>query len=141
MLHLVKLAAGVKDLAHLQALQDSRPNPDAPVRHRTRNTPKRAGELLDGGSLYWVVAGGVRARQRLLAVEDAAARDGSAGAVLVLDPVLVPVAHRPTRAFQGWRYLRPEEAPPDLGTGDPAAPGLAEMPEAMRAELRRLALI
>ena len=36
---------------------------------RTRQTPKRAAELIDGGSLYRVYRGQILSRQRILAVE------------------------------------------------------------------------
>jgi hypothetical protein len=101
-------------------------------------TPKRDAELLSGGSLYWVIKGQIAARQQLLAIEPFTDTDGIGRCRLVLAPQLVPVLPRPYRAFQGWRYLAGADAPVDLGaeTG-----GLAEMPEALRLELRALGLL
>ena len=85
-----------------------------PLRHLTRHSPRRAEEIISGGSLYWVIAGTLLLRQRIISVEPAVREDGSACAALMLDPVLVAVTGRPVKAFQGWRYLPAEDAPPDL---------------------------
>jgi hypothetical protein len=106
--------------------------------HRTRMVPKRIDELLDGGSLYWVIRGSVMCRQQLLDVRPFVDKDGIGRCQLVLKPKVVLVAPRPYRAFQGWRYLAPKDAPPDL---DRSAPGAADMPESMRRELRELGLL
>jgi hypothetical protein len=133
---------GVRDIAHLTALQTARADHNPPLlqfkrRHFTRNFPKRAAELTDGGSIYWVIGGTILVRQRVLAVERATESDGSPCAALVLDPQLVPVEARPMRAFQGWRYLPPNDAPPDLTEGG----GGAEMPEELRRQLAALGLL
>ncbi len=107
------------------------------MRHLTRNFPKRAEELADSGSIYWVITGTILLRQRVLAVERATERDGSPCAALILDPALVPVEPRPMRAFQGWRYLNPQDAPADLT----AASTSADMPEALRRQLAALGLL
>ncbi|WP_264797814.1 DUF1489 family protein [Acidocella aminolytica] len=132
------MAVGAKDVSHLTAWQKQRAAEMPPLRHFTRNFPKRAAELTDGGSLYWVVGGVVLVRQRILDVWQDQEPDGTPCTALVLDPKLVRVEGRAMRAFQGWRYLDPKDAPPDLGqqTG-----GAAEMPEAMRRELAALALL
>ncbi len=83
--------------------------------HTTRMVPKRAAELLDGGSLYWVIKGQVAARQTLLDIRPSPTPTASHRCQLVLDPQVVPVMPRPYRAFQGWRYLAAHEAPPDFG--------------------------
>jgi hypothetical protein len=140
MLHLTKLAVGVRDIEHLRELQAERAQTMPPLRHRTRNFPRRQQEVLDGGSMYWVVNGSMLVRQRLLDIVDDRWDDGTECAGLVLDPKLVPLAGRPTKPFQGWRYLRPAEAPPDL----PAiarARGVASLPPALRHELRVLCLL
>jgi hypothetical protein len=137
MLHLIKLAVGIHDPAHLRAVQAQRLVQDPPLRHLTRQMPRRAPDIADGGSMYWVIAGTVLLRQRVLAVEPAVRADGSACAALMLDPVLVPVRGRPVKAFQGWRYLAVDAAPPDLDvTADEA-----DLPEALARELRALCLL
>jgi hypothetical protein len=137
MVHLQKLAVGIRDRAHLAAVQAARAAANPPLRHLTRHFPKRAAEIVEGGSLYWVIAGTMRVRQRILAITPARREDGSAGCAIHLDPQLVPIAARPVKAFQGWRYLAREQAPPDLpagAEGDDLPPELAEA-------LRSLALL
>lgn len=129
---------GVRDAAHLTALQKARADQNPPLRHLTRNFPKRAAELTDGGSIYWVITGTILLRQRVLAVERATESDGSPCAALILDPALVQVEPRPMRAFQGWRYLDPKDAPLDLGL---AGSGSENMPEALRRQLAALGLL
>jgi hypothetical protein len=140
MLHMIKLAVGATDVENLRIWQQQRAREAPPLRHLTRQIPRRAAEVVAGGSLYWVVQGAVLVRQRILDIADDRREDGSACAALVLDTTLVPVEARPTRAFQGWRYLAPEAAPPDLANLRPAD-GEAALPEPMRRALRALALI
>jgi hypothetical protein len=129
---------GVRDIAHLAELQSVRDAREPPLRHRTRNKPKRAAELTAGGSIYWVIAGVLQARQRVTAILDDHWEDGSPCAGLVLHPTLIRVAPRSMKPFQGWRYLAPADAPPDLcetaATGD-------ILPEQLRLALARLALL
>ncbi len=117
MLHMMKLAVGVRDVAHLQAIQALRAVENPPLKHRTRQMPRRRAEIIAGGSLYWVVAGAMIVRQRITDIVEDTLDDGSACAALLLDPALVGVAGRPVRPFQGWRYLAPEAAPADLAAG------------------------
>jgi hypothetical protein len=140
MLHLTKLAVGVRDIAHLRTVQAERAVQMPPLRHRTRNFPRRARDVLDGGSIYWVVAGATLVRQRILDIIEDRWDDGAACAGLILDPELVPLIGRATKPFQGWRYLAPEAAPPDLA-GLPAAAGEAALPPPLRAALRELGLL
>jgi hypothetical protein len=140
-LHLIKLSVGPKDVAALAAIQKERLRTDPPLRAWTRMFPKRIDEVTEGGSIYWVVAGFVRVRQRILGMREEAWDDGTACAALLLDPVLVPVEARPTKPFQGWRYLRPEEAPPDVARDRPAARGLDRLPPGLRRDLAELCLI
>jgi hypothetical protein len=140
MLHLTKLAVGVRDIAHLRELQAERAVRNPPLRHRTRNFPRRAAEVTAGGSIYWVISGSMLARQRILDVIHDIWDDGSACAGLVLHPKLVPLAGRPTKPFQGWRYLSAPDAPPDL-IAPPRATGEAALPPALRRELQVLCLL
>jgi hypothetical protein len=139
-LHLVKLAVGVRDLPHLRALQAERVSREPPLRHRTRNTPRRAAEVLAGGSMFWVIAGALGARQRIIDIRDDHWDDGARCAGLVLDPELVPVRWRAMKPFQGWRYMAAADAPADAGGGG-AAVGEADLPEALRRELETLFLL
>ena len=140
MLHIMKLAVGVRDVAHLGAIQSARLALEGRLVHRTRNFPRRAQEILDGGSIYWVIAGALVVRQQVTDVVEDSLADGSRCAAIVLDPTLVGVAGRPTKPFQGWRYLAATDAPADRVAGASAA-GEAAMPEALRRELRDLGLL
>jgi len=140
-LHLIKLAVGPKDVAAMERGQAARARSDEGLRHVTRMTPKRAPEILEGGSLYWVVAGVLRVRQRVLAIEAVRRADGTAATALVLQPGLVPVQPRPVKPFQGWRYLEAAAAPPDLGDGVAPVEGLEELPPGMRRALMDLGLL
>ena len=60
---------------------------------------------------------------------------------LRLDPEVVRTAPQPRRAFQGWRYLRPEDAPRDLlgrRRGRRLPPALGRRPRRDRSALMRL---
>ena len=144
-LHLIKLCVGadsIEDLAQWQKgrLAAQRKAGKKPrLHHATFQTPKRQEELLDGGSLYWVIKGVIQVRQRLVGFEEGTKKDGSRCCVLLFDPPLVPVRPVPRRAFQGWRYLAADDAPADLGKG--AESWLAKMPAKMRRELAELGLI
>jgi len=140
MLHLTKLCVGITDITHLRGLQSARLARGEPLRHLTRSFPRRAQDILDGGSLYWVIAGATVVRQRVTDIQEAAYDDGSKCAALFFDPDLVPVAARPTKPFQGWRYLDPAAAPPDLGT-IATAEGSEALPPALRRELAALGLL
>jgi hypothetical protein len=142
-LHLLKLCVGcdsIRDLEdwieenRLDAARLGRPHEQT---HTTRMVPKRAAELVKGGSLYWVVKGHIACRQRLLAVRPFTDGEGIGRCRLVLDPVVYPVQSRPCRPFQGWRYLPAKTAPRDL----PRDGGGAEMPESLRRELADLGLL
>jgi len=137
---MIKLAVGIRDVAHLAEVQARRAKASPPLRHQTRNFPKRAAEIVDGGSIYWVIQRVVCVRQRIVDVVEDVWDDGSKCTGLVLDPVLVRVAGRSMKPFQGWRYLSPADAPPDL-TAKGLVTGIDELPELMRRELALLALI
>ena len=113
MLHLTKLAVGVRDIDHLRELQAIRLETKPPLRHRTRNFPRRREEVIAGGSMYWVISGSMLARQRIVDIIEDRWDDDSACTALILDPELVPLEGRPTKPFQGWRYLAADDAPAD----------------------------
>jgi hypothetical protein len=143
-LHLIKLCVGVEHLEQLVEWQHRRhelaqSDPTLPpLSHVTRMMPKRKEELLDGGSLYWVIKGVIQVRQGLLDLERFTDEEGISRCRMVLDPALVPTMHQPKRPFQGWRYLKDEEAPRDLKE---LGKGAASMSPEMQAELAELGLI
>jgi hypothetical protein len=143
-LHLLKLCVGcdgVDDLVGWQAERaaERRAAGDDPRPfHVTRMWPKREAALLDGGSLYWVMKGRVLARQRILGLEPRTGADGIGRCLLRLDPAVVRTLPQPRRAFQGWRYLRPEDAPADLA-GAAATPDA--LPSRRVAELAEIGVV
>ncbi len=144
-LHLIKLAVGCDSVKELREWVAERmkvaKKKGLPQRHIhvTRMTPKRVEEILDGGSLYWVIRGEIAAREKVVGIEPFRDRDGIGRCRLVMQPKVIAVSPRPMRPFQGWRYLTADAAPPDLTKT--SATGLAAMPEPMRRELRELGLL
>lgn len=138
MLHLIKLSVGSESVDSLRRWQAMRRKQVGRVFHRTRMTPRRGAELLDGGSIYWVIKGVVRARQRLIGLEPAVDENARRCVLLLLDPALVPTVPHAHRAFQGWRYLSPEDAPADLVR---AGDGAETIPAEMAAALHELGLL
>ena len=143
MMHLVKLCVGVGSVEELESYRDERfgwyrhaVHPPHLHVHRTRMMPRRRGEIVGTGSIYWVMGGEIRCRQPI--VELAAVEDGEGRSYcdILLLPDLVRTLPFPKRPFQGWRYLRPEDAPADLPVGLDD-PGQAEL----AFELSRLGLI
>jgi hypothetical protein len=139
-LHLLKLSVGPKTVEQLRAIQARRAESEPPLRHQTRTMPRRAAEILDGGSIYWVIGGFLQVRQRVIGLIEDVWDDGSACCGIVLDPELVAVEARAVKPFQGWRYLTAEDAPPDVRAGA-AATGIEALPAKLRAALRDAALI
>lgn len=141
-LHLIKLSVGTEDLKGLGRWQAQRRKKYGRVFHRTRMMPKRAEEILDGGSIYWVIKGVVRARQQMIGIERVADEAGRPATLLVHHSKLVRTWPQVWRAFQGWRYLVPEDAPLDLDVALAGAGGdVGEMPSEMLVELRELGLL
>lgn len=102
--------------------------------HVTLRMPRRSDEVLDGGSLYWVIKGQVAVRQRILDLRQVI-RDGVPHCGIVYDAEMVPTVRRAMRPFQGWRYLDPTDAPMDAR----ALPG--SLPDALKIELAELGLL
>jgi hypothetical protein len=140
MLHLTKLAVGIRDIDHLRDVQAERQRQQGLLRHRTRNLPRRGNEVVDGGSMYWVIAGTMLARQRIVDIIQDQRDDQTPCTALVLDAAVVPLVGRPTRPFQGWRYLDPDDAPADLPALG-AILGADILPVALQRELRALCLL
>nr|WP_272490691.1 DUF1489 domain-containing protein [Mesobacterium pallidum] len=119
---------GVEDLAAWQAMRAAQMADGCP-RHVTRMFPKRRDEILNGGSIYWVIKGFIQCRQRILGLDEVTGEDGIARCAIVLNPELHRTTPAPRRPFQGWRYLAPGDAPADMGarreTDDELPPELA----------------
>lgn len=143
-LHLIKLCVGADSIEDLREWVSERSliamaaGMEPHSSHITRMIPKRDRELLDGGSLYWVIKGQIQARQPLLNIKSFTDADGISRCELVLGPEVVETEFQPRRAFQGWRYLTEDDAPRDLGN---MGEGAADLPLELRRELAELGLL
>lgn len=141
-LHILKVAAGISSLEQLKRVITQYSYNDPELGHimhmSSRNTPKRAEELLDGGSVFWIIKRSIVARAPLVAIREDERLDGKKGCQMCIRPEVILTIPQPKRGFQGWRYLKAEDAPADLmeGTKDTGqgSPELA-------AELRTLGLL
>lgn len=141
--HLLIVSVGSTSVEQLRANQ-SRRLIGGPLCHVTKQRPQREAELLDGGSVYWIIKGQIAARQKVTALEKLFDREGEKCG-LVLDSELVETEPASRAPHQGWRYLEVEDAPRDLrdlveeASNDEDSEG--ELSEEMAAELRSLGLI
>ena len=144
-LNLIKLCVGIEDIDHLvhvhrARLNAARSNGEPEVlRHITRNTPRRAAEVLDGGSLYWVIRRVIAVRQPIIGLEGIEREDGRPACAIILANQYIRTVPRRSRAFQGWRYFSSEDAPADLSQGQALITN--DLPPEMAAELRELGLL
>jgi hypothetical protein len=134
-LNLLKLAVGINDIDQLRQIRQARAAERGGNWVYTRNHPRRAQEVLAGGSIYWVIGGQIRVRQLVTGLRGERDDTGRRYCRIEVDAELVPTFPRACRPFQGWRYLAPADAPPDRSA--PARPP----PDRMLAELRALGLI
>ncbi len=143
-LHILKMAVGIDTVGHLAAVQKQKMaraeggHGASGLCHFTRNAPRRSREILDGGSIYWIIKGAIRVRQRILGIDRGTDGEGRRYCQLSLDPALVRTTPRPNKALQGWRYLESSGAPMDLDAGEVMT---GDMPAEMVAELRVLGLL
>lgn len=132
-IHMVKLCVGADSIDDMIAWQTRQmrtlPNPV----HHTRMYPKRADEMLNGGSIYWVVKRAIRFRQRIIDIRKVDDEDGRSLCELHFDPELIQTYAQPKRPFQGWRYLKPQDAPRDLRSGERSVDIPADLDEALKA--------
>ena len=134
--HLKKLSVGSQSLETLRAWQVLRLSETGRLMHVTRNRPRRAEEILDGGSIYWIIKGVMIARQNIIDLAEVQRADGQVACGLVLSSDLVATVPTKMRIFQGWRYLEADDAPADLT--DPVD---ESMPPALVEELRELGVL
>lgn len=139
-IHLQKLSVGTESIATLQDWQKIVVNRRVKKgltpyhQHVTRMSPKQKDALLDGGSIYWVIKGLIQCRNKIVDLEDAQTQDGRKACAILMHPELIPVVPTPKRPFQGWRYLKAEDAPADLSE----IVGADELPPELRAKLANL---
>jgi hypothetical protein len=137
-LHLKKLSVGSTSIDSLREWHDEVLARRGRIIHVTRSVPRRAEEILPGGSIYWVIKGKMCARQLIEEFIEVERDDGGVSCGIVMKPGLIPVFEKRHRPFQGWRYLEEKDAPLDLPTD---AEGEDTMPMEMAEELRDLGLL
>lgn len=141
--HLLKVCVGIDEVDQLARWQRERlrrmkeAGEKPRLRHVTRHAPKRRDEILAGGSLYWIIKGFIRVRQRIIGIETVENKEGEQKCGLVLDRKLVRTELQPRKPHQGWRYLETDRAPADL----PAGAKAEEIPAALASELKDLGLL
>ena len=135
-IHLVKLSVGTKSIEDLTEWQSSSvmQSSDSCPRHVTRMWPKREEELLNGGSIYWVFRGLILARQEIIGFQEIIGQDKISRCGLILSTVIYKTKPQPKKAFQGWRYLKNEDSPIDVGKYNQKE----ALPDSMELELSRL---
>jgi len=135
-LHMIKLCVGVEHPQELIEWQTKRraQTGRSSAFHITRMWPRREDALLDGGSLYWVMKGFIKARQKIIGLERVTGDDGISRCAILLDEDVVNIELTPRRAFQGWRYLEGAQVPRDSETGSQEI----EIPDALAYELAQL---
>ncbi len=136
-IHIIKLSVGSQSVESLEEWQGLRLAQEGRLFHTTRMRPRRREDVLDGGSIYWVIKGMVQCRQKITDLEEFVDSDDVARCRIMLHRDLIPVRPIPRRAFQGWRYFQPEDVPPDLPKGS----GAQDIPPSMRERLAELCLI
>lgn len=143
-LHLLKLSVGsesletLNDWQHIRIAENVAAGRGTIYTHVTRMWPRREAELLDGGSIYWIIRGVVACRQRIERFDERIGADGIRRCAMVLEPKLIRTAPQPRRAFQGWRYLKPADAPVDIG---PYTPDEETLPAELAQELAVLGVM
>jgi len=136
-LHLKKLSVGSSSIDNLRSWQDRAVRQGRLIIHPTRNWPRRANELLDGGCIFWIIKGQMVVRQPIADIIEVKREDGRPACGIVLEEELIPVWPRRVRIFQGWRYLEVADAPEDL----PQTLDSEPMPTELASELRELGLL
>jgi len=125
---MIKLCVGVSDVEWLETRAAS----GQPLVVHTRMTPKRAAEIEDGGSLYWVIKGTIACRQPILDITTLGEGKESR-CEITLEPRVIRTAPMARRPFQGWRYFEPKDAPADIDALE-----AGEAPDELVRQLREL---
>lgn len=138
--HILKLCVGIDSIEHLIEVRRGREQqlPDGtPYNfHITRFRPKRAAEILDGGSIYWIIRGFVQLRQRIIALEPIETDNGTK-CKIIMDTKIFRTEGQPRRPHQGWRYLETSDAPRDIAESEKTD----DMPEEISRTLREMGLL
>ena len=109
--HILSLCVGITHVDQLvrHATDLNRP----PPARRTRNRPRRTEDLLNGGSLYWIIGGFIQARQRILRIDECREPNRDKRWAIMLDRTVVHTVPVARNAFRGWRYFEQKDVPAD----------------------------
>ena len=140
-IHIVKLAVGVEDVDHLQQLQTKRCADNGILTHSTRNSPRKSDELINGGSIYWVIKKFIRVRQKIVNFEKSINSKGLPVCHFILDRSLIKTELKVFKPFQGWRYLRDDQKPQDIDVVQSYNSKSEKLPLKLEVELKYLGLI
>ena len=135
--HLKKIAVGIETVERLKIRQEMIFRTYGRLFHSTRNIPKKREELIQSGSMFWIIKRYVLVRQKIINIIPVVREDGSKGCEIELDKNLTKVIPTKMKPFQGWRYYLEEEIPQDLNVNCNEDD---EVPEQIRSELIRLGL-
>jgi hypothetical protein len=139
-MNMVKLCVGVSSVEQLEdyrteecARRRANGEPEM-IAHVTRMMPTKKVEIESGGSLYWVIAGVIQCRSEIISLERVVGSDGIKRCAIMMSPEVIRTAPAPRRPFQGWRYLKPEDAPRDLS----GPSGDDDLPDDLRSKLMEI---
>ena len=119
----LRTGVGVESIEHLYEIQHGHRqikfNGENHAYLFTRRTPTRANDLINGGSVYWIIKRQICARQTIADIQTLKDEDDKPFCHVIMNQQIYltqPVAHK---HIQGWRYLSPEKAPKDIGLFTP----------------------
>ena len=139
--HLLKPALGISDVSEFQGRMSLRLNPyEGRMLYTvwTTRKPKQMDELMNGGSVYWIVKKAIQCRQDILGWEEFEGENGKPYYNIYCEPQLIRTVAVERRPFQGWRYLQLDQAPADIGA---VTIGDEPPPEEMVGDLRAAGLL
>jgi len=113
-IHLKKLCVGAENVNNLYERQCVIRKKYKETIHVTRMFPKKNIELKNGGSIFWVFKGYIRARQSILDIERFTDKDYIKRCKIVLSDEIILTSHKKERPFQGWRYFEDKDIPNDI---------------------------
>jgi len=113
-IHLKKLCVGAENVNSLYERQCTIRKKLKKTIHITRMFPKKHIELKNGGSIFWVFKGYIRARQSILDIERFTGKDSIKRCKIFLADKIMLTTHKKERPFQGWRYFDDKDIPNDI---------------------------
>lgn len=143
--NLLRTGVGVDSIEHLAEIQETYryaidENGDDIAFFTTRNMPQRSNELLNGGSVYWIIKRLICVRQIITDIQQTTDDEGQRLCIISMKPQIMMVDPIPHKHIQGWRYLSPDKAPKDIRPYDKNT-NTDKLDPQMEKELRELGLL